>query len=255
MAVNIPGTLPRDVGGGQTGAQRVGGFVTVQTSGVRDLARALLRAATAVGRDATKPLTDAAKKAAQPIMAAYKANINDVTGNLKRSVRVQAGKRKYEGLGIAVAGPVHVVNSDEWDVLKKGAGNHAWLYEFGTGRRKPGSQKRRTYLNVHQEINGRMNKISNRAGGFAFDNEQFERMGRGYYFLMGSKNVPQRSSGKGAFVPDGKGGTRPYYLESGDTYPAMPASNAMEKAIQAASPSALNVLREAINAQIRKLAG
>jgi hypothetical protein len=59
MAVNIPGTLPRDVGGGQTGSQRAGGFVTVQTSGVRDLARSLLRAATAMGRDATKPLTDA----------------------------------------------------------------------------------------------------------------------------------------------------------------------------------------------------
>ena len=141
MAVNIPGTLPRDVGGGQTGAQRAGSFVTVQTSGVRDLARALVNAATAIGRDATKPLTDAAKKAAAPVMAAYKSNIDDVTGNLKRSVRVQAGKKKYEGLGIAVAGPVHVVNDEEWDVLKKGAGNHAWLYEFGTGRRKPGSQK------------------------------------------------------------------------------------------------------------------
>lgn len=255
MAVNIPGTLPRDVGGGQTGAQRTAGFVTVQTSGVRDLARALLRAATAAGVDATKPLTDAARKAAQPVMAAYKANVSDVTGNLRRSVTIRAGKKKYEGLGIAVAGPVHVTNSDEWDVLKKGAGNHAWLYEYGTGPRKPGSQKRRTYLNVHQQINGRMNKISNRAGGFAFDNEQFERMGRGYYFLMGSINVSQRRTGKGAFVPDGKGGTRPYYLEAGETYPAMPAKHAMEKAVQAAAPSALNVLRAAINAQINKLAG
>lgn len=253
MAVNIPGTLPRDVGDGQTGSQRAGGFVTVQTSGVRDLARSLLRAATAMGRDATKPLTDAAKQAAAPVMAAYKSNISDVTGNLKRSVRVQAGKKKYEGVGIAVAGPIHVVNTDEWDVLKKGAGNHAWLFEFGTGRRKPGSQNRRTYVNVHQSINGKMNRVANERGGLAFDNEKFEKMGRGYYFLMGSKNVAQRKSGKGAFVPDGRGGTRPYYLASGDTYGAMKPSHAMEKAIQQASPAALNALKAAINVQINKL--
>jgi len=240
MAVNIPGTLPRDVGDGQTGSQRAGGFVTVQTSGVRDLARSLLRAATAMGRDATKPLTDAAKQAAAPVMAAYKSNISDVTGNLKRSVRVQAGKKKYEGVGIAVAGPIHVVNTDEWDVLKKGAGNHAWLYEFGN-------------VNVHQSINGKMNRVANERGGLAFDNEKFEKMGRGYYFLMGSKNVAQRKSGKGAFVPDGRGGTRPYYLASGDTYGAMKPSHAMEKAIQQASPAALNALKAAINVQINKL--
>lgn len=253
MAVNIPGTLPRDVGGGLTGAQRVSSFVNVRTDGIRDLARSLLRAATAMGADATKPLTAAAKEAAVPVMAAYKSNINDITGNLKRSVRVQAGQKRYEGVGIAVAGPVHVKNADEWDVLKKGAGNHAWLYELGTGRRKPGSQNRRTYVNVHQSINGRMNRVSNERGGLAFDNEQFERMGRGYYFLMGSINVAQRKSGKGAFVPDGKGGTRPFFLASGDTYGEMKPSRAMERAIQQASPAALNALRDAINAQISKL--
>ena len=253
MAVNIPGTLPRDVGGGRTGSQRASSFASVQTTGIRDLAQSLLRAATAMGRDATKPLTDAARQAAAPVMAAYKSNINDVTGNLKRSVRVQSGKKKYEGVGIAVAGPVHVVNSEERDVLKKGAGNHAWLVEFGTGRRKPGSQNRRTYLNVHQSINGKMSRVANERGGLAFDNEKFEKMGRGYYFLMGSKNVPQRKSGKGAFVPDGKGGTRPYFLAAGDTYEAMTPSHAMERAIQQASPAALNALKAAINVQINKL--
>lgn len=243
MAVPIPGTITRNAGQ----------FFNVQTAGARDLAQALLRAATAVGRDATGPLTAAARQAARPVMEAYKANVNDVTGNLTRSVRINQGKRKYEGVGIAVAGPVHVVNTDEWDVLKKGAGNHAWLLEYGSGPRKPGSQKRRTYLNVHQSINGRMSQVSRQGGRLAFDNEQFERMGRGYYFLMGSINEPQRRTGPGAFVQDGAGGTRPYTLAAGDTYPAMPAKHPMERAIQQSAPAALETLRKAINAQISKI--
>ena len=251
MAVRIPGTIPRTFAGGQTGAQRAAGFARVDTVGARELAGALLRAATAAGVDATGPLTAAAKEAARPIAEAYKRNIHSVTGNLRRSVRVNAGKRKYPGIGIAVMGPIHVVNSDEWDVEKKGAGNHAFLAEFGTGRRRPATQGRRTYLNVHEKINGRFTRVPN--NGRAFDNEQFERMGRGFYFLMGSKNVPQRKTGPGAFVPDGKGGTRPYFLGPNETYGEMPEKNWMQKAIQQSGPAALNSLLNALRKRVDSL--
>lgn len=251
MAVPIPGTTPRITETGQTGAQRAGQFVTVQTAGARELAQQLLRISTSFGVDATKPLTDAAKASARTVAEAYKRNINSVTGNLSRSVRVNAGKKKYPGVGIALAGPVHVVNSDEWDVEKKGAGNHAFLAEFGTGPRRPATQGRRTYLNVHEAINGKFTKLPN--NGRQFDNEQFERMGKGFYFLMGSKNVPQRKTGPGAFVPDGKGGTRPFHLGPGETYGAMPARHWMEKAINQSGPAALSTLMTALRSQIEKV--
>lgn len=248
MAVPIPGTIAR--------TQVSGTFAAIQTSGARELARNLLRAATAAGRDATGPLTAAATKAMRPVMEAYKNNITDVTGNLKRSVRIKQGKKKYEGCGIAVGGPIHVVSADEWDIEKKGAGNHSWLTEFGTGARRPATQNRRTYLNVHQRINGRFDKVPN--NGRPFDNEQFERMGRGFYFLMGSKNEPTRRSRRGSgyphdFVPDGNGGTHPYPLGPGETYGAMPARGWMQKAVQQAGPAALQTLMAALKSQVEKI--
>ena len=249
MAVPIPGTLPRVLPSGQTGAQRASSFARVNVEGARELSQALLRAATGDGIDAIGPLTAAAKKSAEQVAAAYKGNVSRVTGNLYRSVRVRAGKKKYPGIGIAVVGPLHVVaKDDEWDLEKKGAGNHAWLAEFGTGPRRPATQNRRTYLRVHEKINGRFNRVPN--GGRPFDNEQFERMGRGFYFLVGSKNVPQRAQGKGAFVPDGRGGTRPYFLAPNETYPAMPAKHWMERSIQQSGPAALNSLLAALRKQI-----
>lgn len=243
MAVQIPGTTPRILDGGLTGSQAAAGFVTVQTAGAREFARELLKLANRAGKDATAPLTAAAKAAAKPVMEAYKKNIKpDVTGNLRRAIAIRQGKNKYEGVGIAVAGPLHVVSGGEWDVEKKAAGNHAWLVEFGTGRRTVGTQNRRTYLNVHQRINGQMHRVPN--AGRPFNNEQFKKMGRGYYFLMGSSNEqhPERRTGRGAFVKKPDGSTRPYTLGPGDTYGAMPAKHAMQKAIQAASPQAQAVL-------------
>lgn len=247
MAVPIPGTRPRILEGGQTGAQRAGQFVTVQTIGARELARDLLRASTRFGKDATKPLTDAAKAAMKPVMDRYrqKARANAVSGNLARSVRVQAGKRKYEGVGIAVGGPVHVVNSDEWDVQKKGAGNHAFLVEFGTGRRRPATQGRRTYLNVHEKINNSFRKLPN--NGNAFDNEEFERMGRGFYFIMGTKNNPHRKQGAG-YPHDFL-----MALAPGQTYGAMPARHWMEESIREGSGAALQSLLAALRTQIEKI--
>lgn len=242
MAVPIPGTLPRLLEDGQTGSQRAGQFVGVKLTGIQALTQELLRLSTRLGEDGTKPLTSAARKAARPIMEIYKENISSVTGNLERSVTVREGRRKYPGVGIAVGGPVHVVSGKEWDVERKGAGNHSWLVEFGTGPRRAGTQGRRTYLNVHQRINGRMSRVN--TDGVAFNNKQFERMGRGYYFLMGSINEenPERREGRGAFVKASGGKTRPYTLGPGETYPAMPASHAMERAIRRGRNESFSVL-------------
>ena len=219
---------------------------------MQELAQELLRLSTRLGEDGIKPLTSAARKAARPIMEIYKENISSVTGNLQRSVAVREGKNKYPGIGIAVGGPVHVVSGKEWDVEKKGAGNHSWLVEFGTGPRRAGTQGRRTYLNVHQSINRRMSRVN--SSGQAFNNQQFERMGRGYYFLMGSINEehPERRDGRGAFVKTAGGKTRPYTLAPGETYPAMPASHAMEMAIRRGRGQSFSVLEQELKKLIDK---
>ena len=258
MAVAIPGTIARLVDGSQTGLQRAQTFSRVKLDGAQELVLALIRLSTKFGEDATIPLTAAAKKAARPIMDLYIENISDVTGNLRRSVEIRDPVKKYPATGIAVAGPAHVKSDKEWDVLKKKAGNHAWLVEFGTGRRKPGSLKRRTFVNVHQRINGRMRRIGNN-GRRWFNNEEFENLGRGYYFLMGSINEehPERREGSGAFVLTKYDKrkqkrdklTRPYLLRPGETYGAMPPSNAMEQAINRGKTQAFGVLQK----ELRKL--
>lgn len=238
MAIITPNTRPRILENGQTGLERADSFIRMRTDGAKEFIEELLRLATRAGSDATAPLTAAAKKAAKPVMELYKENISEVTGNLRRSVRIQDGKKKYPGVGIAVAGPVHVKDGKEWDVLKKGAGNHAWLYEFGTGPRKPGSQGRKTLMYVNQ----RGGKVGGGGPGALFNSSQFEKMGRGYYFLMGSKNNPQRATGPGAFVQMRNGRTRPMVLQANQTYGAMPAENAMEKAIKRGKQQSVNVL-------------
>ena len=253
MAVNIPGTIPRRFDDGQTGAQRAQAFSRVRLDGAEELVLALIRLSTKFGEDASGPLTSAAKKAARPIMELYAENISDVTGNLRRSIDIRGPKKKYPAVGIAVAGPVHVVSGKEWDVEKKGAGNHGYLYEFGTGPRKPGSLKRRAYVNVHQRINGKMRAATNPLDGRSwFNNEELESLGRGYYFLMGSINEShpaRRGDGPGAFVKTEGGKTRPYTLKPGETYPAMPASHAMEQAINRGKTQSFSVLEK----ELRKL--
>lgn len=261
MAVPIPGTMPRLVDGVQTGSRRAQAFSRVKLDGAQDLVLKLIRLSTRFGEDATNPLTKAAKKAARPIMALYAENVSDVTGNLRRSITIKDPVNRYPATGIAVAGPAHYKEGKEWDVLKKKAGNHAYLYEFGTGRRKPGSMKRRTFVNVHQRINGRLRRIGNRGSSW-FNNEEFENLGKGHYFLMGSKNEqhPERRTGSGAFVlikkdfrnANRKGTTRPYFLRPGATYEAMPASHAMEHAISRGKTQAFNVLKAELTKMINE---
>jgi hypothetical protein len=254
MAVPIQGTTPRTLSSGQTGREATEGFIRIRLEGVDDLIQALLRAATQVGEDATPRLNAACKVAMKEVMENYKRLIPNVTGNLKKSVQVRGIKnQRARGVGVAIGGPRHVVGGSgesgkEWDVEVKGAGNHAWLYEFGTGARRPSTQGRRTYLNVHQKINGNFNRVPNQ--GRPFDNEQFERMGRGFYFIMGSKNEPTRKARQGSGYPHDFG---PFALAPGETYGAMPPSHAMERAILSSKSASLSILTDAIRNEINRI--
>lgn len=248
MAIPILGTTPRDLGGGQTGSSRVAGFVRIQVN-EKEAIEALLRAATRAGKDATPFLNAACKEAMQGVMGEYKRLVNNVTGNLSKSVAVRGIKnQKARGVGVAIGGPQHAKSGNEWDVEVKGAGNHAWLYEFGTGRRKAGTQGRRTPINVHQKINGRFRRQGDSTQWVR--NDQFDRLGRGNYFIMSSYDEPTRQAKKGSGYP------HDFFmaLESGDTYGAMRPSHAMERAIEAARGPAMNTLIDAIKSQISRVA-
>lgn len=255
MAVPIAGTTPRILPSGQTGRQATEGFLQIRLQGVDDLIQALFRAATRVGEDATPRLNAACRKAMREVMNNYKRLIPDVTGNLRKSVRVRGIKnQRAKGVGVAIGGPQHIVSGggktgEEWDVEVKGAGNHAWLFEFGTGRRRPSTQNRRTYINVHQKINGRFRRIGDRDKSW-FDNEQFERMGRGFYFIMSSYKEKTREARRGSGYPHDFG---PFAIAPNETYGAMRPSNAMERAILASRQRSINILTDAIRSEINNL--
>lgn len=237
--------------GGQTGKQLAEGFVTVQTAGAREVAEELRRIAQSMGQDADALLGEACQKAAWVVGKRYRAKVGNVTGNLSKSVRVR--KKAYPGDGavVAIVGP--------WQSGRAGSsegaesGNHAWLVEFGTGRRKPGTKGRRTYLNVHQMINMKMKRSG------SFNNDQFERMSKGYYYLMSSYNEPTRQANAGSGYPHDFGYTNgkqhPVALHPGETYGAMPAKHAMEQAISETGQEALNTLINGIRGKIGGLMG
>jgi hypothetical protein len=182
-----------------------------------------------------------------------RAKSHEATGNLSASVT-----RKYvdypEGVVVVVGprqtGPVGSTSD-------RRSGNHAWLVEFGTDARKPGSRGRRVYVNVHQSINRRMRKSG------SFNNTQFEQMGRGYYFLMGSINEPSRRTGKPGYSRDfagpGPGGDgrkqHPITLAPGETIAPMKPLGLMEKSISATGASVLAVLRSTLEAEINARGG
>jgi len=229
--------------GGYTGKQVANSFVTIQTAGVRDMAMKLQKLAAIAGD--TNALERCVKEAAKVIERGYRSRIHSVTGNLKRSVRTKTKSYPQDGGVIAITGPAQTGSTGSTE--RQASGNHAWLYEFGTGPRRPGSQGRRTYINVHQAINGRMHRHS------SANDEQFSRMGKGYYFLMGSINVPGRENGAGAFVKRPGGGTRPYYLGPNETYPAMPKSEAMKNTIDQEQMTVFNTLQNAIRNTLKGL--
>jgi hypothetical protein len=247
MAVLIDATQPRDFGG-QSAKQIVEGFVSIQTAGAREVAKELELMALRAQRDPGQLRAKAVKKASEIIKKGYKAKINNVTDNLNKSIRTET--RQYEGATVAVTGPrvTGPVGADP----ELGSGNHAWLVEFGTGARKPGTQGRRTYVNVHQMINGKMN----RAG--TFNNEQFASMGRGYYFLMGSKKERTRQAKMGVGYPhdfgsDAPGEMHPVTLKPGETIRPMPAQSLMQKTISENSSAVLASLIANMKTYIEEL--
>jgi hypothetical protein len=243
---------PRDFGG-RSGKQLAEGFVTVQTAGAREVAEELRRLANSVGADADKLLYESCRDAARIIQKRYKAKVGDVTGNLAKSVRIEKRVYPQDNTVLAIVGPYQSGRGASQEGAE--SGNHAWIVEFGTDRRKPGTKGRRTYLNVHQMINGKMK----RAG--SFNNDQFANMSKGYYYLMGAINEPTRQArwGRGGdhdfWTPGGSGKSRPVTLHPGETYGAMPAKHAMEQAISESGSEALNSLINSIQSKINGIIG
>ena len=237
--------------GGQTGKQLAEGFVNIRTAGARQVAEELRRLANKIGADADKLLYDSCRDAAKIIQRRYKTKVGDVTGNLSKSVRIEKRVYPQDGTVLAVVGPWQSGRAGSSE--GKESGNAAWIVEFGTGPRKPGTKGRRTYLNVHQMINGKMK----RAG--SFNNDQFANMSKGYYFLMGSINEPTRQARMGRGYPhdfgDTNGRMHPVTLHPGETYGAMPAKHAMKKAIEESGSEVLNTLINGIQSKINGIMG
>jgi hypothetical protein len=229
---------------GKTAKSLANGFVTIQTSGLRELAEKLEDMAASVGKKAN--LDAIVRRGARIIERGYENRVGDVTGGLKKSTKIEL--RRYERATVAVVGPAQTGNVGS--SATQASGNHAWLLEFGSGRRRPGTKGRRTYLNVHQMINGRMRRHS------SANDEQFKNMSRGYYFLMGSINEPTRQARMGSGYPHDFGHTggrhHPITLHPGDTYRPMPAKHPMERTIQAEQQAVFSTLRVALENAIAK---
>lgn len=242
---------------GQTGLDTLKGFVVVQTAGAREVAQKLYDMAKRALEDPDRFLEKAAIEASRPLKDGYKSRVVDATGNLRKSVTTARGRTRYPGVGIAVTGPRLTGTGSATE--SGGSGNHAWIIEFGTPRRRPGTNNRRTYVNVHQAINGRMSRRQGPING-AFDDEQFARAGKGYYFLMGSL---RERGGPGTkysrdFAGPGEGGDgrpqHPITLQPGQTIAGVPAQHIMQKTIAAEASNVQSLLMQRLNHYINTLA-
>lgn len=253
MAISQGVGSPQILEGGLTGVQQANQFVTVQTAGARDLVRRLNELVQAASSE--RILSEAVDRASRPIRDEYRdsARRHEATGNLYKSV----GKPKvktYAGengpAAVAVVGPRQTGAVGSRPGVE--SGNHAWLVEFGTKPRKPGSRGRRTYINVHQSINKRM-KYS---GGF--NDREFSQMGRGFYFLMGSKYEREGASGRPGYSrdfagPGPRGDGRPQHpisLAPGETIEGMPAIGLMQRAINSNGSQCLQILKAYLEREI-----
>ena len=183
------------------------------------------------------------RKAAGPVKTGYKAAalMHDATGNLAASTSIKT--KAYDRAVVAVAGPENTGSSGA--SADRPSGNHAWLVEFGSERRRPGTKGRRTYINTHKSINNRMQ--SHRV----MDAGTFEKQSRGVYFLMGSKNEPTRQArmGKGYthdFMVDSDGSMHPMTIGPGETYGGMPALGLMQNVIRAVTPKSQDIIANGI---------
>lgn len=229
MSITQSNPTPRLIGGVPS-RDSANAFVRLSMDGLEDLFERLRKMEKSIS---IKQKADAVRKASRPILDGYKeqARMHEATGNLARSTKTI--NRDYRGgdVAVAVTGPEQT--GPFGATAKRASGNHAWLVEFGSGPRKPGSQNRRAYINIHQRINGKMHRHS------SANDEQFSRMGRGYYFLMGSINEPTRQSGgKAGYSRDfmlgttGRSGKQhPITLGPNDTIAPMPGLHLMQNTI------------------------
>ena len=183
------------------------------------------------------------RKSAVPVRDGYKAaaKLHDATGNLAASTTIKT--KVYDYATVAIAGPENTGTSGA--TADRPSGNHAWLVEFGSPRRKPGTQNRRTYINTHKSINGRMQ--SHRV----MDETTFANQSRGVYFLMGSLKEPTRQArmGKGYthdFMTDTEGNMHPMTIGPGDTYGGMPALGLMRDTIASKGSKVQEIIAEGI---------
>lgn len=214
--------------GGTTGSQAATGFVRVSFKGLEEVIKRFSEISGAVNYP---DKAEALKVASKPILQGYreKAKSMEATGNLARSTKTLPRKYRNGEIAVAVTGPEQTGRAGA--TTKRASGNHAWLVEFGSKPRRPGTQNRRTYVNVHQRINGKMSRI-----GSANDSD-FANMSRGYYFLMGSINEPTRQARMGRgythdFMRRPGDRMRPMTLHPGETYGGMPATHIMERTIK-----------------------
>lgn len=245
MALNQGIGAPRILDNGNTALESANQFVRIRTDGVRDLVKNLMSLASQARSQ--QVLRRVCAAGGKPIKEKYAslAMQHEATGNLAKSVTSKY--KGYEFGGVEVVGPRQTGNRGSQTGAE--SGNHAWLTEFGSGPRKPGSRGRRTYVNVHQMINGKMTRHS------TANDEQFKRMSRGYYFLMGSINERAGSGGKAGysrdFAPDKEGNdTHPIVLHPGETLEPMPAYGLMQKTIASESGTVLSIMRAMLEKEI-----
>jgi hypothetical protein len=253
MAVINEGRGFPNVRGGRTNKQAAG-FVNVDTRGVQELSQRLVNEASrmdASGKSGEEALKRAISPALKILGDRYKDNIGpDVTGNLRKSVQNKYVPYPKDSAVIGIVGPKSTGRGAANEL--EGSGNHAWLVEWGTPRRRPGTNNRRTYVNVHRLINGKMKRHAT-----SMNDEQFQNASRGYYFLMGSINEPTRQAKFGSgyphdFMSNQAGDIRPMTLHPGETYGGMKAKHPMRDAITAQGNNARRALEAALIAQVKK---
>jgi hypothetical protein len=236
MNIPMPAPTPRVTSSGLTGRQTAEMFVGVRVSGLRELTDKLREFTSILQSDSV--LNKATTKGAEILRDYYKflAELHMATGNLAASTKIK--KKKYQNdIFIAVVGPEQTGSRGNDEDMR--SGNHAWMVEYGTGPRRPGTQNRRAYVSVHKMVNRRMTaRAPNK-----WDDESFAKAGAGYYFLMGSlyKRASQPAGRPGYSrdfadkrVKDQRGGEgqHPITLKPGDTLAAMPALGLMTSTIE-----------------------
>jgi hypothetical protein len=256
MNIPMPGPTPRITETGLTGSRRAEGFVAVRVEGVSEWLNELRKYASILASD--EVLFRATAQGGEVIKKDYKrlARSHMATGNLAASTKIK--KRKYSsGVYVAVVGPEQTGSYGTKAGVR--SGNHAFWVEFGTGTRRPGTQNRRAYVNVHQMVNRRMTRHPPNQ----WDDESFERAGRGFYFLMGSlvarRDQPAGRAGYSRdFAGPGDGGDgrkqHPISLKPGESIAPMPALGLMSEAINSNRSNVENAVISVLRAAVARYA-